>query len=158
MKTFLKYLFIIIIIYLVFTMIITVKSYASADEVLQEGKSFLEHGYDDKINEDNLADASQTIYNIFFVLAIGIAVIVGAIIGIKIMTGTIEEKAKMKEMLIPYGIGVALVFSIFFVWSTIVNIFISLFGKGEFNPAYYSDPNGAISTVISLTSSKGRKS
>ena len=55
-------------------------------------------------------------------IGIAIAVIVGAILGIKIITAEVEEKAKLKEMIIPYILGCVIVFSAFSIWKTIVQI------------------------------------
>ena len=54
--------------------------------------------------------------------AICVAVIIGAIIGVQFITGSIEGKAKIKEALVPYIIGCIVVFGAFFIWKTLVNI------------------------------------
>ena len=52
------------------------------------------------INEDGLKSTSDKIYNILTISGMIIAVIVGTILGIKFMVSSIEEKAKIKEILI----------------------------------------------------------
>ena len=126
MKKVVKIIFILIII----SLILIPKTYAM-DEFFQDGEKFLQTGEDDVINKDELNKVSQKIYNAFFAVAIGVAVIIGAVIGIKIMTGSVEEKAKMKEMLIPYVIGCVVIFSVFTIWSVIVKIGTDLVGTGE---------------------------
>ena len=56
------------------------------------------------------------------IVAICVAVIIGAIIGVQFITGSIEGKAKIKEALVPYIIGCIVVFGAFFIWKTLVNI------------------------------------
>ncbi len=51
-----------------------------------------------------------------------VAVIVGLIIGIRFMTGGIEEKAKIKELLVPYVAGCIVIFGAFGIWSLVVNV------------------------------------
>ena len=57
-------------------------------------------------------------------VSIGIAVmlIVGTIIGIKFMIASAEEKAKVKEALIPYVVGCAVILGAFTIWEVVVII------------------------------------
>lgn len=48
--------------------------------------------------------------------------IVGIIIGIQFMVASAEDKAKVKEALVPYVIGCIVIFGAFTIWSTVVNI------------------------------------
>ena len=65
---------------------------------------------------------STTLYNILLVIAIIVAVIVGMVIGIKLMTGSISEKAKTKEMIIPYIAGCIVIFGAFAIWRIVVSV------------------------------------
>ena len=51
-----------------------------------------------------------------------IAVIVGTILGIKFMVSSIEEKAKIKEILLVYIIGCVVLVGAFSLWKIIVNL------------------------------------
>lgn len=59
-----------------------------------------------------------------FLLAIGtvLTVIVGAILGINFMIGSAEDKAKIKEKMIPYIAGTAIIFGAFTIWYTVISI------------------------------------
>ena len=59
------------------------------------------------------------------VLGIGVilSVLMGAIIGIKIMWGSIEQQTKAKEALMPYVIGCVVIFGAFGIWKLAVTIF-----------------------------------
>lgn len=47
---------------------------------------------------------------------------VGTIIGIQFMLASAEDKAKVKEALVPYVVGCFVIFGAFTIWSTVVNI------------------------------------
>mgnify|MGYP000503798596 FL=1 len=74
------------------------------------------------INEDGLKSTSDKIYNILTISGMIIAVIVGTILGIKFMVSSIEEKAKIKEILIVYIIGCVVLVGAFSLWKIIVNL------------------------------------
>ena len=50
------------------------------------------------------------------------AVIVGAIIGIKLMSSGIDTKVEAKKLLIPYLAGCVVVFGGFAIWKIVVTI------------------------------------
>lgn len=62
-------------------------------------------------------------------MAVGIVVmfIVGTVIGIQFMVASAEDKAKVKEALIPYIIGCAVIFGAFTIWSIAVRLLQSTF-------------------------------
>ena len=44
------------------------------------------------------------------------------VIGIQFIMGSADEKAKIKETLLPYIIGVCVIFGAFTIWKVVVNI------------------------------------
>ena len=48
--------------------------------------------------------------------------LVGTIIGIQFMLASAEDKAKVKEALVPYVVGCIVIFGAFTIWSIAVNI------------------------------------
>ena len=126
--TIIKILIIIIIISLTFSPISEASFWG---DIFGEGDSFLENG--EKQNDPNDPAASidgsklksevNKLYNILLALGIVLSVLVGAILGIKYMFGSIEEQAKVKETLFPYLIGCIVIFSAFAIWKIVVNIF-----------------------------------
>lgn len=62
------------------------------------------------------------LYNSLLVIATIIAVIVGLVIAIQFMTGSVGERAKIKETLIPYIAGCIVIFGAFGIWKLVVNI------------------------------------
>ena len=61
-------------------------------------------------------------YNILITIATFVAVLVGGILGVKIMIASADEKAQVKELLIPYVIGCIVVFGAFGIWKLVVTI------------------------------------
>ena len=69
---------------------------------------------------------SNTLYNILLVMGIIVAIMVGLFLGIKFIAGSIEEKAEIKGMVIPYIIGCVVVFGAFTIWKIIVDLLQSM--------------------------------
>lgn len=92
------------------------------DDVISDSDSFVNSGTDDKISISNLQAFSRNIYNILLTIGIAVAVISGIIIGIKYMLGSVEEKADIKGLLIPYIVGCVIVFGSFAIWKLVVTI------------------------------------
>ena len=93
-------------------------------DVITGGDSFIQAGKDEDvgIDYDRLEDTSDTIYNILLIIGMCIAVIVSGILGIQFMMGSAEEKAKVKDALIPFVIGCVVVFGAFGIWKIFITI------------------------------------
>lgn len=61
-------------------------------------------------------------YNTLLLIGMVIAVIIGTIIGIKFMLSSVEEKAKVKEILLVYFIGCIVLVGAFSIWKIILTI------------------------------------
>lgn len=119
----------IILFLLLIIMSVPNQIYASsthtAGEIVSEAGKFIQKGEanaESKISTGELQNLSNMIYNILLVTGIIIAIIVGLVMGIKFIIGSIEEKAQIKEMLIPYILGCVVVFGAFAIWQIIVNL------------------------------------
>ena len=75
-----------------------------------------------EFNREVLQVANSTIFNVLFTSGIAISVIVGGILGITFMLASAEDKAKIKEMLIPYVIGCVVVFGAWGIWKFTLSI------------------------------------
>ena len=95
---------------------------AGVDDVISDGDSFIGLGKEDRIDVSNLRTFSRNIYNILLTIGIAVAVISGSIIGIKYMLGSVEEKADIKSLLIPYIAGCVIRFGSFAIWKLVVTI------------------------------------
>lgn len=123
---------IIALVLLIINTIIPLKVNAVSD-MFKDADNFLAAGESPNtvIDETKLQSTSNTIYKWLMTVAICVAVIIGAIIGIQFITGSIEGKAKIQEALVPYIIGCIVVFGAFFIWRTLVNTGNSLEGDTQ---------------------------
>ena len=78
------------------------------------------------INSTELNRPSSEVYNILTSLGMIIAVVVGIVLGIKYMIAGADEKAEVKETLLPYIIGCVVTFGAFGIWRILINTFIGI--------------------------------
>ena len=68
--------------------------------IIEGADNFINNGSSTStISGDKLKELSDTIYNVLLIIGTVIAVIIGAILGIQFITGSVEQKAKVKELL-----------------------------------------------------------
>ncbi len=124
-------IFKIIIIILIFQfMFIPVSNAGFWEDIKNSGEEFIKDGEEEgkKDPEQAVVDQNQIvhtvniIYNALLTLGISISVIIGAVIGIKLMTGSIEEQAKTKELLMPYVVGCVITFGAFGIWKIMMGV------------------------------------
>lgn len=97
---------------------------SSIDDMINDAKSFISQGKIKYANDGDksLKNVSNTVYNILLVVGTSIAVIMGAILGIKLMASGVEQKAEVKKLLIPYVVGCIVIFGGFGIWKLAVTI------------------------------------
>lgn len=93
---------------------------SGADDFIKTGTS------DEKIGKDNLKGLSDSIFNVLLIIGTIIAMIVGIVLGIQFITGSVEQKSKVKESLIPYFVGCGVIFGAFGIWKLVVTILSSI--------------------------------
>jgi len=103
----------------------TGSSAGSLDDMIGDADKFLDSSTDPAIKSSSLQDFSNKFYNILLTVGIIIAVIVGMVLGIKFMAGSVEEKANIKEILVPYIVGCVVIFGAFAIWKLVVTILSS---------------------------------
>ena len=125
-----KILVLMLVIILLFT-IIPIKSNASElDTVAQGANGFIEKGKSTggpTMDPIGVKSASDTIYNLLLGIGILLVLAVGSILGIRFMMASAEDKAKLKEALIPYIVGSIIIFGAFGIWK------IAILIGGNFN-------------------------
>lgn len=101
---------------------------SSLDDIMNNGNSFLNAGSESStmIDQNDLKSLSNFISGVLLTIAIGVTVITGAIMGLNFITQSIEEKAKVKESMVPWIIGIIVSFGAFTIWEVAVNLFQSL--------------------------------
>lgn len=95
------------------------------DDIIQSGNDFL-NAADDSMNtidEGDLQGLSKFISGVLLSIAIGVTVISGVVLGIKFVTQSIEDKAKIKEAMVPWIIGIMVSFGAFTIWEITINFF-----------------------------------
>lgn len=120
-----KIIMVLIIISTLIVYIPTVSNAGWIDEIFKDAKDFLDTPVNtavtNRVDDDKIIDTSMYIYNILVTVGIIIAAVVILVLGIQIMTGSIEQKAKAKEMLIPFIVGVVIIFGSLAIWRFIAN-------------------------------------
>lgn len=93
----------------------------SLEDMVNDADSFVNTGTA-QYNQESMQNFSKTIYNIMFTIGIFAAVIVGGVIGIRLMISSASEKAEAKKLLVPYVVGCVVVFGGFGIWKLVVTI------------------------------------
>lgn len=107
-----------------------IKVATSVDEIFEDADNFISHGQDlqnqNGINEGELQNTTNFLYNLLLGIGIIAAVIVGTILGIKYMIGSVEEKAEYKETLFAYLISCVVIFGAFGIWRIAILVLSSV--------------------------------
>lgn len=90
------------------------------DGTISQGDSFISTGKSQKdiatINGNKFSSVVKTVYNILLIIGVSVSVIIIGIMGIRIITGSAEDKAEIKEQMVPYLIGCGVMFGAFTIW------------------------------------------
>ena len=128
----LKVMIKIILLMLIIQTIYTSKTEAlSLDGIFKAGDNFINEGKtesqkNEAINYEEFRLTTNNIGSVLTTLGIVLAVIIGGILGIEIMWGSIEQQVKAKEMIMPYVVGCIVIFGAFGIWKLAVTIFSQL--------------------------------
>ena len=111
----------LILLFVIICTFLPNKIYATdtLSDIMNKSEEFLDKSNEIGINTGNLKETSNFIYNILFTIAVVVAFAVGMIIGIQFITGSVDEKAKIKETLVPYVVGVFVIFGAFTIWKVV---------------------------------------
>lgn len=96
-------------------------SESSLEDMINDADTFINTGTA-QYNQTSMQNFSKIMYNILFTVGVFVAVIVGGIIGIKLMVLSAAEKADVKKLLVPYVVGCVVVFGGFGIWKLVVTI------------------------------------
>lgn len=92
--------------------------FSTAEDWEKTGKAHT----DTTMDTGELNKVSGELYNILLAVATGVAVIVGAILGIQYMTAGIDKKVEVKESLFPYMVSCIVVFGSMGIWKLVVTV------------------------------------
>ena len=91
-------------------------------DALSDADSFVQSGNQGIVSTENLQSFSQNLYSILLAIGVVIAVIMGTVLGVKLMVAPIEERVEAKKLLVPYVVGCVIVFGAFGIWKLVVTI------------------------------------
>lgn len=74
------------------------------------------------IDEEQIHIKTSNMFNILLTIGIALTVIIGGILGIKFISASAEDKAKIKESFIPYVVGCVVIYGAFGIWALVVNV------------------------------------
>lgn len=97
---------------------------AALSNIVSGADGFIQNGQagGSKIDNQDIHNLSDSIYNILLIIGTVIAMIVGVVLGIQFITGSVEAKSKVKEALIPYVVGCIVIFGAFGIWKLAITI------------------------------------
>lgn len=99
----------------------------SLDDIISNGKSFLQLGATGgKINENELKTLSSFVSSVLLWIAIAVTLISAIVMGINFLTQSVEDKAKIKESMTPWVIGIIISFGAYTIWQITIKLLSSL--------------------------------
>lgn len=93
--------------------------------VVTEGDSWLKNAKV-LVDQAKLKDANSFIFNSLLAIGIIITVFWGGFIGIKFMYASAEDKADIKQTLVPYIIGCIVIYGGFAIWKLVITVLDSM--------------------------------
>ena len=117
---------IILLIVLIGMFVYGLNVYAT-DSIIQGAEDFMQVGDESILDKAQIKKVSDSIFNIFIAVGTSVVVIVGSVIGIKLMTASNDEKAQIKENILPYAIGSMVIFGSVIIWGIAVKIVQNVF-------------------------------
>ena len=120
-----KLIFVVFILsFVLFTS--NLKIYA-IDDIIQGADDFLDKSSGSILKEESIKEVSDTLFSIFSIAGTAFVVVVGVILGIQFIMGSVTEKAEVKQKLIPYAIGSSVIFGATIIWSIVANVLTGIF-------------------------------
>ena len=93
----------------------------SIGDIVSQGDSFISEGKI-LIDQEKLNESQSQIFNILLAIGVVLTVVVGGYLGIKFMMASAEDKAKIKETMIPYVLGCVVIYGAFGIWKIIITV------------------------------------
>ena len=95
----------------------------SVDNTIKGAEDFAnEQPEKDPVDQQKMQAISNSLFNILLTIAVILAIIIGLIIGIKFIMSSAEDKANIKQALIPYVAGCVVAFGAFGIWKIVIEI------------------------------------
>lgn len=94
----------------------------SIGEIINDAKKIEEGKGGDVFEEGDIKPIADFLYNTVLAIGVAASVIIGGMIGIKLMTGSAEQKAETKQYIVPYIVGCVVIFGGLGIWKLVVEI------------------------------------
>ena len=91
------------------------------DDIIKSGDEFI-NGGNILINKQKLDEKQSFIFNSLLSVGVVLTVVIGGFLGIKFMLASAEDKAEIKQMLVPYVVGCIVIYGAFGIWKLIITI------------------------------------
>ncbi len=98
----------------------------STPGAVEGAEKFLNSAVGSPINQSATKNASNIIANTLLIVGVVVAAIVSVALGIKFMTGSVSEKAQVKQVAIPFVAGCIIVFGGYIIWRVVVTLLSNL--------------------------------
>ena len=122
----------ILLILISFILILNMPIYSKAfsfDTLWTDAGGFIDEGKKSTaggISQEELKPLSNSISSILLTIAIGVTLVSIAVMGINFMIQSVEDKAKIKESMIPWVIGIFVTFGAYGIWKITIGVFGNL--------------------------------
>ena len=121
-----------LLILIIVTLMISIPLYSKAfsfDTLLTDADTFIEQGSSSEasgISQYQVKPIADSIANILLVIAIGVAMISAAVMAINFIIQSVEDKAKIKEAMVPWIIGIFVTAGAYGIWRITMSVFYGL--------------------------------
>lgn len=123
----------VLLILVMAILIINIPLYSKADNpfdnILNAGNDFISEGQQSTaigIESSRMEPLSNFISNTLLVIAVGVTLITAAMMAINFTIQSMEEKAKIKEAMVPWIIGIFVTFGAYGIWRITMTVFYGL--------------------------------
>lgn len=118
---------VIIAIVLIFSIPLYSKA-TTLDQIMTDADSFLTLDNNNVVtpSQEGIKNMSKTVSNVLLTIALGVTLISAVIMAIQFAFQSVQEKAKIKESMVPWVIGIFISFGAFGIWNITMSIFYQL--------------------------------
>ena len=118
---------VIIAIVLIFSIPLYSKA-TTLDQIMTDADSFLTLDNNNVVtpSQEGIKNMSKTVSNVLLTIALGVTLISAVIMAIQFAFQSVREKAKIKESMVPWVIGIFISFGAFGIWNITMSIFYQL--------------------------------
>jgi len=121
---------IILVLLLSIVLIVNIPLYSNAEfsfgDLINSVDSFENAGGDVSNKEAGLQGISKSVSNILLTIALGVTLISAIAMGINFTIQSVEDKAKIKESMVPWLIGIFISFGAYGIWKVTMSVFYGL--------------------------------